>query len=665
MDEYICFSTTASGMENGMKYNNLGGFSTIDSFVEAKLHRFENMEHSFRSLFALMFSEKDNIFYERSEGYRIIRTTYGEAEREILLRAASLKAMLPDVAENAIIGLHMENSLSWLELFWAIILCGWCPLLMNLRLDEKTLCQALSESNAQAVISDGAVFSVKTLSAKDILCAEKPLSPAQTGTEILVMSSGTSGSLKLCAYGAEEFYWQIHDSAEIIRCCRQMKKHCDGQLKQLMFLPFYHVFGLTAMYIWFAFFSRTFVQLNDLAPQTILNTVRRHRVTHIFAVPLFWQRVYEQAMKKIRERDEKTVQKFEKGMRIAGKIGDVPVLGKLFSRIAFREIREQMFGDSICFMISGGSEISSEVLTFFNAIGYDIVNGYGMSEIGITSVELSPKKKLRNACFVGQPLSSVQYRLSSEGELQVCAKTSAKYILENGEKHLRDGWFSTRDLAECENGHYRILGRRDDIVISPSGENLNPSRIESRFDLPDVRGVCLIGVREENGTKPVLLVSVQRIVSSQKLLQLRQTVSQRVRELHLEGQIGKIALIADELMQPQEFKLNRRRLAQDYAAGRLTELTEERCAAAFSRDGSALATQIRAMFAAATNCPAQDISDDADFFRDCGGTSLDYLAMISQMQEEYGISFPTVGEKSLATVRELRQYIEAAYDHAH
>lgn len=648
-----------------MKYNNLGGYANIDSFVKAKLHRFENTEHSFRALFELMFSETENILYERSEGYRIIRTTYGEAKREILLRAASLKAELSDVPENALVGLHMDNSLSWIEMFWAILLCGWCPLLMNLRLDEKTLSQALSDGNVQAVVSDGTQFAVKTVLEQDIRCAQQPLSPAQTGTEILVMSSGTSGSLKLCAYGAEEFYWQIHDSGEIIRCCKQIKKHCDGQLKQLTFLPFYHVFGLTAMYIWFAFFSRTFVQLNDLAPQTILNTVRRHRVTHIFAVPLFWQRVYEQAMRKIRERDEKTVRKFEKGMRIAGKIGDVPVLGKLFSKVAFREIREQMFGDSICFMISGGSEISTEVLTFFNAIGYDIVNGYGMSEIGITSVELSPKKKLRNAGFVGQPLSSVQYRISPEGELQVCAKTSAKYILENGEKRLRDGWFSTRDLAECENGHYRILGRRDDIVVSASGENLNPCLIESRFDLPDISGVCLIGVREDGGTKPVLLVSVPRLLSAEKLSQLRQVVYQRACQLHLEGQIGKIALIGEELMQPQEFKLNRRRLAKDYAAGALTELTEERCAEAFVRDSSALATQIRAMFAVATNHPAQEIADDADFFRDLGGTSLDYFAMISQMQEEYGISFPTVGSQSLSAVRELSQYIEAAHDHAH
>ena len=220
-----------------MRHNDFGGCRTINGFVKAKLHRFENTEHSFRALFELMFAEKENLLYERSEGYRILRTSYGEAEREILLRAATLKTLLPKLPQNAVVGIHMENSLSFIEMLWAVLLCGWCPLLMNLRLDDHMLSQALSDSNTQAVISDGTPFAVPTLSEKEIVPAAAPIALGQTGTEILLMSSGTSSSLKLCAYSAEEFYWQIHDSCDIIRRCRQMKKHYDGHLKQLTFLP--------------------------------------------------------------------------------------------------------------------------------------------------------------------------------------------------------------------------------------------------------------------------------------------------------------------------------------------------------------------------------------------------------------------------------------------
>ena len=117
-------------------------------------------------------------------------------------------------------------------------------------------------------------------------------------------------------------------------------------------------------------------------------------------------------------RGEKTFEKFEKGMRVSRAIGNLPVIGKLFSKTAFKELRENIFGESVQFMISGGSAISENVLEFFNAIGYHLANGYGMTEIGITSVELSKNKKLLNSGWVGRPFSGVEYKIE-DGQLFV------------------------------------------------------------------------------------------------------------------------------------------------------------------------------------------------------------------------------------------------------
>ena len=62
-----------------MEAYGLGNYKDIDSFVAAKLERLDAAEADFSSLFELMFSEKDNLMYEKSEGYRIRQTTYGEA----------------------------------------------------------------------------------------------------------------------------------------------------------------------------------------------------------------------------------------------------------------------------------------------------------------------------------------------------------------------------------------------------------------------------------------------------------------------------------------------------------------------------------------------------------------------------------------------------------
>ncbi|MBQ1437860.1 MAG: acyl--CoA ligase, partial [Ruminococcus sp.] len=274
-----------------MDKHTLGGYTSIDAFVEAKLNKYSNSKHDFEALFEQMFSEGQNTMFEESRGYRIKKTTYAQAKEEILLRARTLKELLNGEMKNSVVGIYMENSLDWIEMFWAVIISGFRPLLMNMRLDDETLEYALKTCKAVAVISDEKEFSVRTVKCADIVAAESKIDAVGFGTEIFVMSSGTSANVKICAYTAEKFYWQIKGSYSMIKKCKQVKKHYEGELKLLTFLPFYHIFGLVAVYIWFAFFSRTFVRLNDMQPQTILNTIKRHKVTHIFAVPLFWEKV--------------------------------------------------------------------------------------------------------------------------------------------------------------------------------------------------------------------------------------------------------------------------------------------------------------------------------------------------------------------------------------
>ena len=642
-----------------METLGLGNFKDIDSFVEDKLKKLDAAPVGFESLFELMFCEKDNLMYEKSEGYRIVKTTYGEAYDEIKRYAATVKSTL-SLDEGSVVGLSMENSLLWIELFWAIILAGYRPLLMNLRLGDIALEQALKDCGARAVISDCKEYGVRTLKAESIKPADAPITPAAFGEELMVMSSGTSDHVKICAYSAEEFRCQIHDSYQIISECALIKQHYDGYIKQLCFLPFYHVFGLIAMYIWFGFFSRAFVQLNDLMPQTIVNTIKRHKVTHIFAVPLFWETVYDQAIKTIKSRGDKTYKKFLKGMDISRKLAGVPKLSRAFSKKAFKEVRDNLFGESIQFLITGGSAIRPEVIEFFNAVGYHLADGYGMTEIGITSVELSLDKRVLNGCFVGKPMSYAEYKINENGELLVRGKVIAKYIIEDGKKTVTDKseWFNTHDLAECVNGEYRILCRNDDLIIGANGENLNPNLIEPQLRLQTVGGVCLIS----DGKTPVLLVSVNRYASAEQIATFEKQIKEKITGQGLTGQIGKIAFISEPLMKGDEFKLNRRRLTADYKAGRLGVIDPN--AIKDSGNEDELTLHLRRIVSVTLEKELDEVSPQSDFFTDLGGTSLDYFAMTAKLQEDFGLPFPQDGGKTLSTVEELHDHIRKAENNA-
>ncbi|WP_405358246.1 AMP-binding protein [Ruminococcus sp.] len=630
----------------------LGQHKTIKDFVQAKLRAFEEQGLSMETLFSLMFQEKENIMYERSAGYRIESFSYGEVEKRIKARALSLSKLLSDVAPGSVIGLSMDNSLSWIECFWAILLCGFRPLLINLRLSQEPVEGAIRDCDVQAVVSDGRTYPVRTILCDEIDPLEKPFTPGEFGKEIIVMTSGTSRHVKLCAYSAEELFYQIKGSYSIIRECDTVKRHYQDRLKLLTFLPFYHVFGLVAVYIWFSFFSRTFVELKDMKPDTITGTVRRHHVTHLFAVPLFWETVYTQARKTIRLRGEETERKFEKAMALRDKLGD-SALGALFTRAAFKEVRENLFGDSIRFMITGGSSISKETMRFFNSIGYHLADGYGMSEIGITSLELSKKPSILNAGYIGKPMDGVEYRINDDGELEVKGKAIACYIIEDGEKKIiNTDFFNTHDLAVCENGHYKILGRKDDLIVGISGENLNPNLIEPQLKLKDVNEVCLIGALDGANAVPTLVVSVNRFISEEKLTALDHSLKKQLEEMRLNSEIKRILYVSDRLIVGDEFKLNRLRLKQQLEENGFHEVKP------LGKDEGlqdALAKRLREFFAAALDRSAEDIADGADFFLDLGGTSLDYFGMIAAMETEFSVKVST--EQNLSTVAAFHRYL--------
>lgn len=642
-----------------MKYDNLNGYRSIDDFVEGKLKRMNGGACDFAGLFDLMFSEKDNILYERSEGYRICKTTYGEAYACAKNRAAKLRALLPNAPHNAVIGIHMENSVQWIETFWAVLAAGFCPLLMNLRLDPTVLATALRDCEAVAVIADKGAFSIQTILQEELDGEAAPIGTFTFGKELFVMSTGTSSSVKVCGYGAEELSHLVSDSYSLIKTCPQIKKHYKGQLKLLTILPFYHVFGLIAMYIWFAFFSRTFVHLQDMEPQTILNTIRRHEVTHIFAVPLLWERTYETAMRVIRERGEKTLHKFEKGVRLGNSLDKLPPLARLFRKVAFREVRGELFGESVCFLITGGSPIRSEALSFFNDIGYHLANGYGMTEIGITSVELSMSARQRNSASIGKPLPSIRYSVDENGELLVKGASIARTVRVGGRLTVRsEDWFRTGDLAVCEGGSYRILGRRDDIILLANGEMLNPNLIEPRFYLPDIRGVCLIDAADDGVAAPTLILSVGRGITKEKLAELTSAVDKRIAECRLEAQIKKVVVTADELLRGNEFKFNRASLAKRFRDGELLPISFD-TATSVEAMGE-LARAVAGMIAAVLGRQAGEIGMDSDFFRELDGTSLDYFALLSALRTTYGLPFEVTEAKGFYTVREICSYIEGA-----
>ncbi|MBR7140527.1 MAG: non-ribosomal peptide synthetase [Clostridia bacterium] len=635
-----------------MKLDNINGFKRINDYINDKIHRFEKEQKNCESLFRYMFSERDNVMSERTEGYSIVKTTYGQCYNEILSLIPRFKCALSSVPKNGIVGLDMANSLDWIIAFWCILASGYRPLLVNSRLGKSAIEKVLVTYNITAVISDGQSYSVNTLFYEDI-CTSKSAQTDESvfADEVLFMSSGTSDNVKLCVFTGENLFYQVRDSANIIKACPKMKEHYEGQLKHLVLLPLYHVFGFIAIYVWFGFFSRTFVFPENHTPSTVLTTVRKHKVTHIFAVPLVWDTVHRNALAKIKAHGQKTYEKFCKGVKLAS-----TPLGRTLTKNAFSQVRDNLFGDSIRFMISGGSHIKSETLEFFNAIGYHIANGFGMTEIGITSVETSDKAKVLNGASIGSPFAYTQYSVADDGELLVKGKTRASAIMKEGRIFPSDyeQWFHTNDLVKVVDGRYYIVGRKDDLIACENGENLNPTLRESELNITGADGVCIFSC---DGA-PTLLISAPRCYTSENLTAIFNSTNDELTRLNLNGTIKKIVVTSDSLLTHDEFKISRKRIADRYEANKYNILTLDANSNEMLGTWSQLEGDVRACFAQALNIDENEIKLNDNFFTDLGGNSLSYFTLCDLIKEKMDVALPMTDGKSYATVSDVCAYIK-------
>ncbi len=632
-----------------MKINGIGNFTKLNDFVQHKVESFMQGEKSCKQLYAYMFQQRENVFAELSNGYRITKLTYGQCQDQIGRIALSLNSALGALEKHSIVGLYMANSVEWIQLFWAILQNGFKPLLLNTRASDKVLADVIATHSVAAVVSDGKQFEVPTYFAADIVAGatDKSLQNACWEDEVIFMSSGTTDQIKLCYYTGENLFWQVCDSLNIVKKCPRVATGCEGEIKLLTLLPFYHVFGFMAVYLWFAFFSRTFVFLKDMQPQTLLNTVKRHKVTHVFAVPLVWETIHKTALKTIASRGAKVQAKFEKGLRIASK----GKLGQKLTYKAFGEIREKIFGDSIRFLISGGSAIDKSTLQFFNAIGYHLANGYGMTELGITSFETSTKAAVLNSASIGVPFGNAEYKVNESGELLCKSRAMAHKIVVGSNTQVGDNtcFYNTSDLAKCEGGRYYLLGRKDDVVISATGENVNPDVAESLLKISNCNQLCLF--LDKNGHS-TLLVSTSNCFSLERYQQIVASANEQLEKANLLGEIHQIVLTSDSLLEENDFKVSRRKIAKKFNNGEFTILTES----VFVQHVDAHVTNLQQQVInyIKQTLGVDNVALDDNFFTDLGGTSLDYLTLADTIKSEFGVDATM---QVLATARQIANFI--------
>lgn len=639
-------------------------YSKLHSFVK-EVELAANSSRQMKDVFELTMSRNANnvaAIYYNSNG-KLVNYKYKKVKENTYRYASIINERLPKDSYGSPVLLKVANGPHWPELFYAILMSGHKPLLIDARTAQEGAQNLIDQGKAVGVVTDdNNDYSVTKISLSDI--ADAPSVPGfeeHWENEMIFCSSGTTGAVKLMVYNGNNITNQLCASLEMSQTTKDIiYPKSQGDLRILAMIPFHHIFGFVAVFLWFTYYGKTVVYPRSNAANEILGICQAAKVTHVFSVPLFWDSLALGLERKLVMLPEKTRNLVNNMVKYNLHEIDKKEAGLAASGIARSKIQKMLLGDKIRFCISGGGYLNAKTLSTINGVGYNLYNGYGMTEIGVTSVELSPVVEDRMKASIGKPLHSVEYKIKkanpedSTGELFVKSPiTHIREIIGGVEKDTsfdEEGYFPTGDIAASdETGRYYIRGRIKDIIINADGENIFPDELEIFFKkVSHIDNLVVLGVNVEGTTnqKICLVVEVPSHISDEQLDQIRSEINEIGKNLPKKTKIDEVYLTFGKLPIANNMKIKRFVVRKDIENGskdyiNINAKNEKKALESFDEETvKNIVLPLRDLFSKILILPKFKINDDSHWINDLGGDSMNYVQLILDVQEQFKVTIP-------------------------
>jgi long-chain acyl-CoA synthetase len=434
-------------------------------------------------------------------GNRRYATTYGELAELAGRSAAELDRR--GIAAGDRVVLWGENSAEWIGVFFGCLLRGVMAVPLDAAGSSEFANRVITDVSPKLIVGDRTLLASLESDLPRLLFSEVntqvPTQPMFTVSDAvneqtpfqIIFTSGTTAEPKGIVLTHRNVLASLQPIEDEI--ARYLKyERWVHPLRFLHSVPLSHVFG-QFMGLWIPPLLAAQVHFSDqLEPSRTAELIRRERISVLITVP----RVLHLLRTYLLSRFGSLAQDLE--------------LAKDLSAIKrwwrFRQVHRAL-GWKFWAAISGGATLPAELETFWNRLGFALIQGYGMTET-TALVTLNHPFRIGHGT-IGKALPGREVRIGDDGEIHVRGDMLATATWQRGKVRPRQGeWLATGDLAAREeSGELRFLGRKGELIVTGAGMNVHPADLEEAMTKqPGLRGCVVVPCDTIGGPEPVAVV---------------------------------------------------------------------------------------------------------------------------------------------------------------
>ncbi len=317
-------------------------------------------------------------------------------------------------------------------------------------------------------------------------------------TALIVYTSGTTGRPKGVQTTFNNLLSQVNDMKIVLD---DAFKHSNNKnFNILSILPMNHLFEFTVGFATFLNVGYSIYYTKSLRPRDILTLMEDKKVRFMITVPSFFRMVKAQFESDLSKESKFKQAVFNFNYHYVAKF--IPF--RWLKKILFKNIHNK-FGNNFYGFVSGGAPMDLEMGKYFERIGINAFQAYGLSEASPV-VTMNLKKSL-DMKSVGILLDSFEAKIDSEtGELLVKGPAVMKGYYKQEEltnEVIEDGWLHTGDIAKIDKkGQVFITGRIKNMIVLAGGKKIFPEEVEAVLEESNLfKEVCVLSTIKQTGEK--------------------------------------------------------------------------------------------------------------------------------------------------------------------